>query len=234
MKLTAKTHSILSVITLIFIFSTLGAAQQKERQVMPVDEGKSDASFAAFRQKFIAAVKKRDVKFLIDALDRDVKGSFGGDDGIADFKRLWKLDRPEKSELWNELLTVLTNGGTFLKEPAIKNKQFCAPYSFTVFPEDLDAFEYSMIFGSNVNLRAAPNLEAKVVAQLSYNVVKVDYENSIADKMKEGEFDWLKIETLGGKKGFVSAEFVRSPIDFRGCFEKINGKWKMTVFLAGD
>lgn len=233
MKLAAKKYSILSVVILIFIFSIVGAAQ-KERQVFPVDEGKKDASFDAFRQKFIAAVKRRDVKFLIETLDRDVKGSFGGDSGIADFKRLWKLDQPEKSELWGELLTVLTNGGTFLKEPAIKNKQFCAPYSFTVFPEDLDAFEYSMIFGNNVNLRADPNVKSEVVAQLSYNVVKVDYENSVADKNKEGEYNWLKIETLGGKKGFVSAEFVRSPIDFRGCFEKIKGKWKMTFFLAGD
>lgn len=234
MKLPAKKYTILSVVILIFICSIIGAAQQKERLVMPVDEGKNDASFAAFRQKFIAAVKKRDVKFLIDALDRDVKGSFGGDSGIADFKRLWKLDRPEKSELWDELLTVLTNGGTFLKEPAIKTKQFCAPYSFTVFPQDIDAFEYSIIFGNNVNLRAEPNLKAEVITQLSYNVVKVDYENSVAGENKKGEYGWLKIETLGGKKGFVSAEFVRSPIDYRACFEKKKGKWKMTAFLAGD
>jgi hypothetical protein len=230
--LSRKIYPVLFAIILTFVFSINGIAQ-KERYITPVDEGKNDASFNKFRENFIAAVKRRDVKFLLDTLDRDVKGSFGGHDGISDFRRLWKLDKPN-SLLWNELLIVLTNGGNFVKEAGIKNKQFCAPYSFTMFPSDLDGFEYQMIFGNNVNLRARPDLKAETIAQLSYNVVRVDYENSVADKKREGEYAWLKIETLGGKKGFVSADFVRSPIDYRGCFEKINGKWKMTFFLAGD
>jgi len=232
MKLSLKSYLILLAFFSILVF-TLDGAAQKEFQVMPVDEAKNDASFLAFREKLIAAVKKRDVKFLIAALDRDVKGSFGGDEGIKDFKTLWKLDRPD-SLLWKELSVVLNNGGTFLKEESIKNKQFCAPYSFTLFPPDLDAFEHQMIFGNNVNLRAKPDVKSSVVAQLSYNVIKVDYENSIKKPRRENEYAWLKIATLGGKKGFVSADFVRSPIDYRGCFEKINGKWKMTAFLAGD
>jgi len=232
MKLPAKTNLILFAIILTFVFSIVGAAQ-KERQVLPVDEAKKDASFFAFREKFIAAVKKHDVKFLLDTLDRNVKGSFGGDSGIADFKRLWKLDKPN-SKLWTELLTVLTNGGTFVKDAGVKNKQFCAPYSFTVFPTNLDSFQYQMIFGNNISLRARPDSKAASIAKLSYNVVKVDYEKSVKKPKSEDDYSWLKIETLGGKKGFVSAEFVRSPIDYRGCFEKINGKWKMTFFLAGD
>jgi len=232
MKLPAKTNLILFAIILTFVFSIVGAAQ-KERQVLPVDEAKKDASFFAFREKFIAAVKKRDVKFLLDTLDRNVKGSFGGDSGIADFKRLWKLDKPN-SKLWTELLTVLTNGGTFVKDAGVKNKQFCAPYSFTVFPTNLDSFQYQMIFGNNISLRARPDSKAASIAKLSYNVVKVDYEKSVKKPKSEDDYSWLKIETIGGKKGFVSAEFVRSPIDYRGCFEKINGKWKMTFFLAGD
>jgi hypothetical protein len=130
------------------------------------------------------------------------------------------------------LLIVLTNGGKFIKEG--KNKLFCAPYIFTDFPEDLDAFEYQVIFGENVNLRFRPDAAAEVTAQLSYNVVKVDYENSIGDGGEPATYSWLKIETLGGKKGFVSAKYVRSPIDYRACFEKKNGKWKMTTFVAGD
>lgn len=103
-----------------------------------------------------------------------------------------------------------------------------------VFPEDVDGFEHQIVFGNNVNLRAEPNTKAQTVAQLSYNIIKVDYDNSVADTTKEGEYLWLKIETLGGKKGFVNAQFVRSPIDYRACFEKRGGKWKMSFFLAGD
>ena len=228
-----KTQPTLLAVILTFVFSSICAAQ-KERFVMPVDEGVKDASFNAFREEFIAAVKRRDVKFLLDVFDRDVKASFGGDSGIANFKEFWKLDQPNSSELWNELLEVLTNGGAFVKDGENKNKQFCAPYIFTAFPADLDAFEYQMIFGNNVNLRVRPDLKAESIAKLSYNVVRVDYDDSVRNPKKDGDYTWLKIETLGGKKGFVSADYVRSPINYRGCFEKRNGKWKMTLFLAGD
>lgn len=231
MRLRINFNSILTALILIFSFSNAASAQN-ERQVMPVDEAKNDASFLAFRERFIAAVKKKDAKFLLGTLDSDIKGSFGGDQGVQDFKKLWKLDRPNTSQVWNELLKVLNNGGTFSKESDVK--EFCAPYSFTLFPADLDAFEHQMIFGNNVNLREKPDLKSTVVAQLSYNVVKVDYENSIKKPNSEREVLWYKVETLGGKKGFVSADFVRSPIDYRACFEKKGSAWKMTFFLAGD
>jgi hypothetical protein len=41
--------------------------------------------------------------------------------------------------------------------------------------------------------------------------------------------------TLGnGRSGFVRREHVRSVIDYRATFEKVDGKWLMTTFLAGD
>jgi len=219
------------ILSLASLLVFVSASAQKERQVLPVDEGKTNASFKSFREKLIEAVRKRDVKYVVGILDPAILNSFGGNGGIKEFKEMWKIDSPT-SELWDELLTVLTNGGSFFKED--ENNLFCAPYSFKQFPEDLDAFEYQVIFDNNVNLRARPDLKAETVAQLSYNVVKVDYQNSVADKNKEGKYLWLKVETLGGKKGFVSAKFVRSPIDYRACFEKKNGRWKMTTFVAGD
>jgi hypothetical protein len=167
----------------------------------------------------------------LSIVDPNIKNGFGGDDGIVEFKKMWKIDRPQ-SPFWNEFILVLSNGGTFDKES--KNKMFQAPYTFTGFPEDLDAFDYQAVFGNNVNLRSKPEMNAPIVASLSYNIVKVDFENSVKDKNKADEYSWLKIETLGGKKGFVKAEFVRSPIDYRAIFEKRKGKWIMTVFLAGD
>lgn len=206
-------------------------AAQKEYQVLPVDEARNNASFFAFREKFIAAVKKKDVKFLLNTLDRNIKGSYGGHEGIKDFRTLWKLDAPD-SKLWNELAAVLNNGGTFSEESGVR--EFCAPYTFALFPADFDALEHHVIFGSNVNLREKPDTKAAVVTQLSYNIIKVDFEKSVKKPRAENDYAWYKIETLGGKKGFVSAEFVRSPIDYRGCFAKKNGAWKMTFFLAGD
>lgn len=211
------------------VFSITISAQ--ERQLLPVDEADKDASFKVFRDKLIAAVKRRDAKYVLSVVDPKVKNGFGGYDGIANFKKQWKIDSP-KSELWDELLFVLTHGGSFQTQG--RTKTFEAPYIFTDFPDELDAFEYSAIVGANVRLRAKPDLSAPVVGDLSYSIVKVDYENSVEEKPNMGNYKWLKVETLGGKQGFVSAEFVRSPIGYRAGFEKIRGQWKMVFFLAGD
>lgn len=222
-------HKIIYIgLLLLLLGVSINVSAQKERYVRPVDEGKKDKTFNTFRAKLIEAVKKRDKKYLLGVLDPNIKASFGGDGGIEDFKKMWEIDG-SKSKLWNELQIALSNGGTFSDK-----KTFVAPYSFSSFPDDLDAFEHQVIFGNNVNLRAKPDLSAKVISQLSYNIVKVDYENSVSDGKQEPTYSWLKVETLGGKKGFVSAKFVRSPIDYRAIFVKEKGKWKMSAFVAGD
>ena len=112
-----------------------------------------------------------------------------------------------------------------------------APYLFNSFPDDIDAFTHMAIFGNNVNLRERPSKDAPIVETLSYNIVTIDYENSVKVESAlegEGSFQWYKVETLGGKKGFVKSEFVRSSIDFRAGFEKKRGVWKMVFFIAGD
>jgi hypothetical protein len=204
---------------------------QKERFLLPVDEGKRDESFNIFRENLINAVKRKDKNHLIGVLDPNISLSFGGDAGIKDFKKYWEIDK-STTKIWDELLPVLTNGGKFSYDGG--KKIFCAPYSFTDFPDDLDAFEYQVIFGNNVRLRLRPDLSSRILTKLSYNIVKIDYEQSITDGNDEPNYIWYKIETLGGMKGFVSADYVRSPIDYRACFAKKGGKWKMTDFIAGD
>ena len=219
----------LFVLFFLVLAFVAGAAAQ-ERYVKPVDEGKKDASFYKFRTKLIEAAKKRNVKYILSILDEHIMNSFGGGGGIEEFKEHWKINSSE-SEFWKEFLTVLQNGGAFYKEPEYKNT-FCAPYVCVEFPTDLRDYGNTAIFGSNVNLHSEPSLTAPVVASLSYNIVKLDFENSVEDK--NGYYSWYKVETLGGKKGFVKAEYVRSPGDYTASFEKIGRKWKMTAFIAGD
>jgi hypothetical protein len=233
MKRFEKLKSANVIFILFLLISGVSGALAQDRKLLPVDEGKRDASFSQFRKKTLAAAKRRDVKYILSIVDRNIKNGFGDSNGIDEFKKFWKINRPQ-SEFWNEFISVLSNGGTFDKESGAKNKTFVAPYTFSSFPADLDGFEYQAVFGTGVNLRSKPETNAPVVASLAYNIVKVDFENSVADKAQEGEYTWLKIETLGGKKGFVKAAYVRSPIDYRAVFEKKKGKWIMTVFLAGD
>ncbi|HEX8368589.1 MAG TPA: SH3 domain-containing protein [Pyrinomonadaceae bacterium] len=222
------------IFTFFLLIGGVSGSLAQERKVLPVDEGKTDASFSAFREKTLQAARRRDVKYILSIVEPNIKNTFGDSNGIEEFKKMWKING-RQSEFWDEFITVLTNGGAFFKRRGAPKKQiFQAPYTFTEFPEDLDAIEHQIIFGNNVNLRSQPETSAPVVAALSYNIVKVDFENSVKDENKEDKYLWLKVETLGGKKGFVNARYVRSPVDYRAVFEKRNGKWKMVTFVAGD
>lgn len=229
MKTNLKLRRIVLLTFLSVLFSFSVSAQ--ERQLLPIDEAGKDASFKAFRDKLISAVQKKDAKYLLSVMDPNIKNGFGDSNGIANFKKHWKIDSPN-SEMWEELLFVLTHGGAFQTEG--KNKTFTAPYVYSNFPENLDAFEYSAITDKNVNLRATPFTSAPSVATLSYNIVKVDYEGSVKNKSNTEKYAWLKVETMDGKTGFVPEKFIRSSADYRAAFEKKRGLWKMTFFLAGD
>ena len=196
----------------------------QERYVKPVDEAKLDPGFLAFRTKLIAAVDRKDAKYVLSVVDPNIKNGFGGEDGIVKFRNGWKLESP-KSEFWPEFSKVIKNGGSFIGEGRNRMNFFGAPYVYSAWLEDLDAFEHAVIFGSDVNLRKSPSTDGEIVGRLSYNVVKLPNEEPS---------EWIKVTTLSGQTGYVKSEFVRSSIDYRAGFEKKRGVWKMTFFLAGD
>jgi hypothetical protein len=222
----------------LFLFVTFVMAAAtvvaQERYVKPADEAGQDASFLAFRTKLIAAAERKDLKYVQSIMDPKIQLSFGGHSGLSGFRNLWK----KEADFWAEFLPVIKNGGRFVGEGRNKMNVFSAPYVFTDTPEDLDHFEVFAVFGNNVNLREKPEANAPVVTQLSYNIVKVDHEAAVKRKTGPGEYDWKidwqKITTLGGQTGWMKAEYVRSPIDYRAGFEKKRGRWVMTYFIAGD
>jgi len=213
----------------ILFLACSGLAQ--ERFVKPSDDAAKDPSFLAFRTKLIAAAEMHDSAFILRILDPKIELSFGGDKGVKDFIRIWKINS-RNSPFWPEFLAVIKNGGSFDNPDKVANL-FVAPYLFSSWPDDLDLFEYHAIFGNNVNLRKQPRRDAEVVAQLSYNVVQIEPE-TVSKSGKSGYPEWWEVKTLGGLKGYVKREYVRGPIDYRAGFEKKRGQWKMTFFLAGD
>jgi len=218
----------ITIALFLFAIAVLG----QERFVRPVDEAKLDASFYAFRTKLIEAVEMHDAKFILSILDPKIELSFGGDSGIQDFKKIWGIEKPG-SKFWEEFLPVIKNGGSFFRNGQRRTNTFFAPYTFNSFPEDLDAFEHSVIFGSNVNLRERPDPTSKVLATLSYNIVQMENDEP-GTNSDAAEADWYRVKTLGGLRGYVKADYVRSPIAYRAGFEKKRGVWKMIAFISGD
>ena len=197
-RLPLTARKIVAVVAGAFVLAALGVfiapATARERKLYPVDDGQKDASFNSFRERLLKAAKERDKKYLLSVIDPKIKWSFGGDDGVAGFRKHWKLDGDD-SELWNELTNVLSLGGTFSTSGG--RREFWAPYTFSRFPDDLDAFEYAAITGKDVRVRAKPNPDAPVVANLSYDLVKAEFPE------KGGAGGWAKV-MIRGQSGRVA------------------------------
>lgn len=217
----------IAVLMIVMITLTVTA---KARKLYPVDEGAKDASFKVFRDKLIGGVKQRNTRFVLSVLHPRVHLSFGGHYGEKDFLDLWKPDSPD-SALWDELSAILSLGGTFSE--AEGKRVFWAPYTFSTFPDDMDAYEYVSIIGKNVRVRSKPNITAKIVTNLSYDIVKATL--LISDNNREDDIPgWVKVVVPDGRNGFVAERYARSAIDYRLGFERIRGKWLIISFIGGD
>jgi hypothetical protein len=205
---------------------TLTNVSGQVQKLYPVDEAAKDPSFFTFRARLMQAVQRRDAAYLLSIVSPKIETSFGGDGGIEEFKTMWKPERAQ-SEVWSELTKVLSLGGAFDKDGI-----FEAPYISAKWPEDKDGFELGVIIGENVRVRAAPQISSSIMRQLSFDIVDVpDWQ---ANKARGEKRDWIKVKLSDGQSGYVAEEFIRSPIDYRAGFQKQDGRWLMTFFIAGD
>src|SRR5262245_8073146 len=111
------------------ILVVVSVAVGQERYLRPVDEANLDPSFLEFRTKLIAAAERRDAKFIYGILDPQIKLSFGGHQGVKDFKKMWAVETAD-TKFWMAFLPVIKNGGAFLREDGKRTGRFLAPYTF--------------------------------------------------------------------------------------------------------
>lgn len=205
-------------VLLIALASTPVAAQPL---LPPVDEAASRPDFFSFRAQLQAAVARRDAPAVLAVVSRDVKSSFGGDTGLEAFRKKWALEEPD-SPLWETLATVLALGGTFGP-----GDTFTAPYVFSRWPEDADAFSSVAVIGTGVRVRAQPRDDAPAVATVSFAILEVNVAGNPDEK-------WMQVRAPGGRNGYIDRRYVRSPIDYRAIFARVNGRWWLQAFVAGD
>jgi hypothetical protein len=201
----------------------------RAHRLRPSDEGQQDPSFHAFRQKLLEAISRKDARFLLSIVDPNIQISFGGEEGIQAFREVWK---PEdvNSEIWNTLAQLLRLGGTFGES---KN-EFWAPYVFSRFPDDYGGFDFSATIAKDVRVRSEPNDKAPVITSLSYDIVLNLSGSDSPEPKNKADPAWVRIRLPDGREGFVSAQFIRSPTNYRAGFKKAGGKWLLTHLVAGD
>jgi hypothetical protein len=194
------------------------ACGAQRAQLLPIDQAATQPEFFAFRARLQAAIARRDEAALLAAVDPGIRLSFGADNGINVLRTQL---RDPKTTLWADLATALALGGTFAAPTS-----FTAPYVFASWPSNADSFECAAVIGESVRVRRTAEADSAVVGRVSFEIVQVLPDSRSATV--------VHVRLASGVTGFVSAAFVRSPIDRRATFERVNGQWRLRSFVAGD
>jgi len=200
-----------------------------QTKLVPVDEAARDPSWVSFRNRLLAALERRDRKFVLGIVDRNIRNALDVPRGIAQFRKYWDVDADD-SPLWRELPAALFLGSAWLK-PEKRPRQLCSPYVAVKWPEDIDPFDHGAITVKEALVKAAPSSDSATLATLAYDIVPVaDWE--VVDQAKDAKQKWVKIR-LKGRDAYVPEEQVRSPIEHRACFVKTENGWRMIAFVVG-
>jgi hypothetical protein len=207
-----------------FVILCLGPAckAQESAYIEPIDEGPLNPSFVEFRRNFIRALRVCNSETILHYVDSKVHTSLGIDDGLAYLKE--KLKGKKAPLFCHELLKTVSLGGKFTDA---ERDEFIAPYVFSSFPDErfTDPGAYAVVIGRNVNIRENPSLNGKVLSKVSHAII----QQTTIESNK-----WIQVQTLDGTKGYIHKDFVRSPLDYRIVFKYQNGKWIITVIIAGE
>lgn len=209
-----------------------------QTKLYPKDETLQDKGLSAFEVRLRSVIIENDSTSLINLLDEDILNGFGGSGGVEEFRQYWSL--PEGAmKLWSTLTELLDLGGTINRDPDSGEIVGATwPYTFTRFPDHLDAYNYRVVTGNGVALRKRPSINSKIIDRLSYDILEFDYELTYENEANPFEGDFESVEWIAlkykGQIGYMSAQYVRSPIDYRMSVFKTDKGWRITMLIAGD
>jgi hypothetical protein len=202
-----------------------GGSHASSVMLQPVDQ--ADSSFSAFREELLAALERRDTAFLYSILSPDIKNSFGGDDSIAGFRRMWKPQEPN-SMVWTALTRALEQGGD------MKGNRFVFPYVYASWPDDVDAFQHVAITAENAPAYAEPNESSAMLTRLSHEIVAFENWQGLGEMGVPTRSSWAQVKLPDGRTAWVNGLHAYSPVSWRGSFERRGDRWVLTLFVAGD
>ena len=205
---------------LIALAAAAAATVSEPVSLPPKDDCVADASFRRFRSDLLAAAARKDAGRVTAMVSKDIMIDFGGGAGRDAFARAWKLDRPAESGLWSELRLILGLGCTLEGDVA------SAPSLMDQLPADRDSFMTVLVIKPGATLHEGPSEASPVIARANWSLLTLAESG--------GSEDWAAIALDAGGVGYIRRAHVRSPIDYRAVFQKRNGRWEMTVLVAGD
>lgn len=193
--------------------------------VPPSDAAKDDPALAALFDTLVKAAADRDFAPFEAAMTPTATASFGGDEGPEGFRRAYGIGEAD-SPFWAGFTEAVELGALQLEPNLVY-----APYLAGGLPEEADPYLSIVAIGAKTELYKAPKDGAPVIADVTHQVLEqIDIEPEDLAKTPEG---WVHVKADAGV-GYVKAEETRSALDYRAVFEKIDGQWRLTAFVAGD
>ena len=207
-------------------------APPSPRKVLPRDDSALDPTFFAFRNTLLAAALRGDLTVLRDSIAPTLNAGF---ETATRDQVLAALELREGAP-WEALVDALRLG--CVRERAGNGEHFIAPY-VSAESSGVAGFDELAVLGRRVNLRSAASGDARVIEQLSYDVVGIlrDHDFVPGDERPADLDDprsWAHVITSTGATGFVFERYVRASTEQRYFFARINGRWLMTAMAAGD
>jgi hypothetical protein len=220
-----KRHSWIETLLLALVVWSGVCNADMLRKLPPEDEASRDPTFVQFRNELLSAVKNREPERFINYIDARVIGGRDIPRGAKPFVDHWRIDDVD-SELWAILESILRLGGTFVRSEV--GVEFCAPYVFSSFPDDIDRLKHGVVLDQGVRMMSEPSSNSVLVATLDYDIVQVSDWTAVPDVNNTPNLMWNAVTTADGKTGYVNAKSLRSPTEYSACFLQREGRaWKL-------
>lgn len=210
-------------------------------QVRTGDESANDESFAAYLTQLREVIRNRDLDALGALVDEDqVLATASGQRGMLAMIETWDLAlHPRRSPFWRKLQDAVDGGcqwdedeGTF-SAPAF---MFHSKYGKQLLDEHILPQHRAVITGQRVRVRSQPSLQGEVLAELSWEVVKLSGPADPATMTEIGgsRYPWYPIVLPDGQRGFCYGKYIR-PLHFlRATFGMVGGEWKLIAFPTAE
>ncbi len=211
---------IAAIVLAIAMFAAVPASAKPPHRFPPFDECTRVPGAATFRANLAKAVRHRDSRALIALTAKDIKLDFGGGGGTAELRK--RLASREGRNLWRALEDLLPLGCAY------RNRSLVMPSLFSQELNDVDPMTVFLVTGKGVPMHDRPEGRSKIIANLTWDMVA-----PVEGEAARGGFSKVRVLD-SGKRGYVATAKLRSPIDYRIIARRVQGKWRIDMFVAGD
>lgn len=203
-----------------FFLLLLAAApvQRAQVKIPPLYQCNGDAAFAKFHQSLEKAIKDENFDALVALTAEDVLVDLDGARGRTAFAKQWAFTEDQHDmpvESWAELRTIMQLGCARTGNSRVIPSTFV---QFTGEPDD----RIRVVASPAAKLREINEVDAKVIATLSWDVVRV----------MGGGGDWQSLVRLAdGREGYLFDDELYSPDGYRFVIEQRGGQWMIAALV---